>query len=347
MNARIVCGGVPSWDTFRRFHQSTFFVGTTSYFIRRLLLIIPTFIGITLLVFAVTRVVPGGPIERMLTDALMSSAGRGAGSSQSVASTMLSDAQLDQLRVYYGLDKPVFLGYVIGSAKCCASISGARRATTSPSGTRSNGVFRSRFSSASPHLILTYSICIPLGIWKAIRHRTLFDNVSSGFVFLGLRDSRLCRRHRAAHVLCLAARLVSARRIRQRQLRAVERVGPDTRRAPPRHVATLVVHGGQLRRHDIRDEELADGQSLRGLRPHRHRERVVVSTRRFRPCSPQQPHSNRDVVRQQHRRDPCRLLSHRAHLQHRWLRAPWLRVARRTGLPGRARNSRHLVAAVS
>ena len=45
------------------------FVGTTSYFIRRLLLIIPTFIGITLLVFAVTRVVPGGPIERMLTDA--------------------------------------------------------------------------------------------------------------------------------------------------------------------------------------------------------------------------------------------------------------------------------------
>jgi microcin C transport system permease protein len=39
---------------------------TTSYFIRRFLLVIPTFLGITLLVFAVTRVVPGGPIARML-----------------------------------------------------------------------------------------------------------------------------------------------------------------------------------------------------------------------------------------------------------------------------------------
>ena len=35
----------------------------TAYFIRRTLLIIPTFIGITLLVFSITRFVPGGPIE--------------------------------------------------------------------------------------------------------------------------------------------------------------------------------------------------------------------------------------------------------------------------------------------
>jgi len=32
---------------------------------------------------------------------------------------------------------------------------------------------------------LTYAVCIPLGIWKAIRHHSHFDNVSSGFVFLG------------------------------------------------------------------------------------------------------------------------------------------------------------------
>jgi len=37
-----------------------------NYFVRRLLLIIPTFIGITLVVFAVTRIVPGGPIERAI-----------------------------------------------------------------------------------------------------------------------------------------------------------------------------------------------------------------------------------------------------------------------------------------
>src|SRR5262249_55831851 len=41
----------------------------TSYFLRRLLLIVPTFIGVSLLVFALTRLVPGGPIERMLNEA--------------------------------------------------------------------------------------------------------------------------------------------------------------------------------------------------------------------------------------------------------------------------------------
>ncbi|MBA03910.1 MAG: peptide ABC transporter permease, partial [Gammaproteobacteria bacterium] len=37
----------------------------TGYFFRRFLLIIPTFIGVTILVFTLTRLVPGGPIERM------------------------------------------------------------------------------------------------------------------------------------------------------------------------------------------------------------------------------------------------------------------------------------------
>ncbi|RYD30394.1 MAG: ABC transporter permease, partial [Verrucomicrobiaceae bacterium] len=40
-----------------------------SYFLRRLLLIPPTLIGITLLVFTITRFVPGGPLDRMLQEA--------------------------------------------------------------------------------------------------------------------------------------------------------------------------------------------------------------------------------------------------------------------------------------
>ena len=38
----------------------------TGYFIRRFLLIIPTFIGITLAVFVVMHFVPGGPVERQI-----------------------------------------------------------------------------------------------------------------------------------------------------------------------------------------------------------------------------------------------------------------------------------------
>ena len=40
-----------------------------AYLLRRLLLTIPTLLGITLIVFTLTRFVPGGPIEKMMTDA--------------------------------------------------------------------------------------------------------------------------------------------------------------------------------------------------------------------------------------------------------------------------------------
>ena len=49
----------------------------TAYFIRRLLLIIPTFIGVTVIAFTITRLVPGGPLERELM--LLRSGGASAG----------------------------------------------------------------------------------------------------------------------------------------------------------------------------------------------------------------------------------------------------------------------------
>ena len=38
----------------------------TGYFLRRFLLIIPTFVGITMAVFLVMNFVPGGPVERQI-----------------------------------------------------------------------------------------------------------------------------------------------------------------------------------------------------------------------------------------------------------------------------------------
>ena len=86
----------------------------TSYFIRRLLLVIPTFLGITLLVFAVTRVVPGGPIERAMNEALLAQTDSAVMiDMNSVAGAALSEDQLAELRAYYGFDKPWHESYVI------------------------------------------------------------------------------------------------------------------------------------------------------------------------------------------------------------------------------------------
>ena len=87
----------------------------TSYFVRRFLLIVPTFVGVTVLVFVLTRLVPGGPIERMLQEAAMAGGDFTSATSgfDGHGGSTLSDEQIEELKVYYGFDKPgVLVAYV-------------------------------------------------------------------------------------------------------------------------------------------------------------------------------------------------------------------------------------------
>jgi microcin C transport system permease protein len=82
-----------------------------NYFLRRLLLIPPTLLGITLLVFTITRFMPGGPGERMLQQAARGAdeGGKGGGHSQSQGG--MSEDQLEEIEEQFGLDKPILTAY--------------------------------------------------------------------------------------------------------------------------------------------------------------------------------------------------------------------------------------------
>ena len=159
----------------------------TSYFIRRLLLVIPTFVGVTMLVFCLTRLVPGGPIERALNDALLAGGDRGSAIIQNVGAggSVLSEAQLDQLRVYYGFDKPVLVSYFDWLRKVFVLDLGVSTRYNEPVWDTIRGRFPISIFYGLTTLILTYGICIPLGVAKAIKHTSYFDNISSGIVFFG------------------------------------------------------------------------------------------------------------------------------------------------------------------
>lgn len=156
------------------------------YFIRRFLLLIPTLIGITLVTFFITRIVPGGPIERMIAESSMGGQ-QGGGSSAGGASqnTALSDEQLDQLREFYGLDKPWYQAYVIWLGKVVRGDLGDSYRYQEPV----TDIIFSKFPVSIYYgivtLIITYMVCIPLGIVKAIKHRTHLDNFTSILVFGG------------------------------------------------------------------------------------------------------------------------------------------------------------------
>ncbi|MGE9267366.1 MAG: ABC transporter permease [Verrucomicrobiales bacterium] len=84
-----------------------------AYFIRRLLLVPLTLLGVTMLVFGMTRVMPGGPLERALQQAQQVGDGGGAGSTGSREATGGTDYETyEQLAAEYGYDQPGPLAYL-------------------------------------------------------------------------------------------------------------------------------------------------------------------------------------------------------------------------------------------
>jgi len=151
------------------------------YFIRRFLLIIPTLLGVTFLVFALTRFVPGGPLERALMEARMGESGRGADRGRGA----LSEADLQGLKEYYGLDKPIPVAYALWLGKVVRGDLGMSNRFGEPVRTLIWERLPVSLFYGGITLLLVYTICIPLGIAKAIKHRTSFDNLTSALVFIG------------------------------------------------------------------------------------------------------------------------------------------------------------------
>ncbi len=90
----------------------------TTYFIRRLLLMIPTFLGITLVAFTVIQFVPGGPLEQemMRLRGAMAGGEAGAGSGDNTGGTTAIPAEaLEEMKAYYGYDKPILLNFKVWS----------------------------------------------------------------------------------------------------------------------------------------------------------------------------------------------------------------------------------------
>lgn len=160
----------------------------TAYFVRRFLLIIPTFIGITLAVFLVMQFVPGGPVERAIMSfqmAAMTEGGAGAGSSMIGRTSALPADVVEEIRRYYGFDKPIHERYALWLWNVLKLDLGRSYIYQEPVW----DVIKSRFP-VSIFLGLTgfflgYLVCVPLGVLKAVRHGSHFDWISSVIVFLG------------------------------------------------------------------------------------------------------------------------------------------------------------------
>lgn len=81
------------------------------YIIRRLLLMPITLIGITFVVFCLTRMVPGGPVERLLQEQAISSLS-GEKTLAVSSSANVAEADIERLEELFNLQEPVWLSYL-------------------------------------------------------------------------------------------------------------------------------------------------------------------------------------------------------------------------------------------
>ena len=167
-----------------------------AYIIRRLLLVIPTLLGIMILNFALVQFVPGGPIETIIArlegggDAFETISGGNndaeAASEDSAypGSNGLSKDFIEQLEKQYGFDKPPlerFLNMMWNYI----------RLDFGESYFRSISVFDLIMEKMPVSItlglwstLIAYFISIPLGIKKAIRDGSRFDTWTSGAIIV-------------------------------------------------------------------------------------------------------------------------------------------------------------------
>ncbi len=158
-----------------------------AYLLRRLLLTIPTLFGITLIVFTLTRFVPGGPIEKMMTAAQIAGGDSGAHAVHDRASSSgtLSEEQLAELKAYYGFDKPVLVSYAQWLWRVVHLDLGYSTRYGEPVWDTIISRMPLSLFYGGLSLLITYAVCIPLGIAKALRHNSAFDHISAALVFVG------------------------------------------------------------------------------------------------------------------------------------------------------------------
>lgn len=160
------------------------------YLLRRVLLAVPTFIGITLVCFALTRVLPGGPVEmRLLRMRGIGDAGSSAGvgaAAEARPGASITEDQRRALNAKFGFDKPFLVQYATWLVR---DRMGLRMTSYDYPNRTAWDLIASRFPVSLwfgiTGFLLSYLVCIPLGITKALRHGTRFDAASSLVVFIG------------------------------------------------------------------------------------------------------------------------------------------------------------------
>ncbi len=150
-----------------------------TYLIKRIIAMIPTLLGITIVCFFVINLAPGGPVEQKLAQLQFVGAFAGQSSTGTRASMAVSEEVIQSLKKQYGFDKPVHIRYYLWIKSILTLDFGESFVYEEPVLNVIMARLPVSLQFGIVSFILTYLICIPLGIAKAIKEGSRFDFISS------------------------------------------------------------------------------------------------------------------------------------------------------------------------
>jgi len=148
------------------------------YVATRLLLMLPTLLGVLTATFLLTQFVPGGPVEQAIAELREQREATGHGGE-------LDAAQVAAIKKLYGFDKPLLARYWLTVSSFARFDFGTSFQSNKDVWTLIKGKLPVSISLGVWSFLAAYLLSIPLGVAKAVREGSRFDALSSLVVLAG------------------------------------------------------------------------------------------------------------------------------------------------------------------
>src|SRR5258708_14267786 len=137
------------------------------YFAQRLILVVFVLLGVSVLVFGVTRLTPGDPARVIL-------------------GPRATEEQVAQLRTAYGLDQPLYVQYASWLSRVVRGDLGESIQLHRPVLTEVAERFRGTLILAVPAMVGAFSVGIAFGVVAALRANSALDRLLISVALLGI-----------------------------------------------------------------------------------------------------------------------------------------------------------------
>jgi peptide/nickel transport system permease protein len=150
-----------------------------AYAARRMLLMIPTFVGVTFIAFLIMHLAPGDPVELYFHGGL-------AAGAQGASPERLAEIQRakEQERHRLGLDRPLPVQYAIWFKRLVTLDLGESFKDRRPVWDKIRERLPVTITLNVISILLTYAIAIPLGIYSSVRPGSWPDAIATTIVFM-------------------------------------------------------------------------------------------------------------------------------------------------------------------